>query len=232
MPYSFVLYPTPLSSRVTLTPDGAPASLGQAYTAPDGRPGQVCYVGDTVASGHGAALLVEANGHIPFTGRGFLILEGGVARLQVDDVTLTPEPAAPPTPEPGPPQTGGTPEEIIQRVYSNTRPNLATAAGCGKFTEDCCDALHNEHSTMWGHIAKSPGQNQYNGHAVDALMLLGNAPGTSAGIYDIIFSSASPEAKPAFNYVSPPDYSLWYYPADAATMGVQMVAIPTLRRRL
>ena len=230
MAYSFVIYPTPLSSKVTLTPDGAPASLGQAYTAPDGRPGQVCYVGDTVASGHGAALLVEANGHIPFTGRGFLILEGGVARLQVDDVMLTPEPAAPPTPEPGPPQTGGTPQEIIQRVYETTHPNLATAAGCGKFTEDCCTALHDQHSPAWGHIKKNPGQNQYNGHAVDAVMLLFAANGTAGGIYDIVFSSASPEAKPAFNYVEPPIAELWHYPAGAPPLGEVLLA--EYRRRV
>jgi hypothetical protein len=153
----------------------------------------------------------------------------------VDDYTLSAEPVAPaPGPTP-PPTTGGTPLEIINRVFTTTNPNLATVAGCGKFTEDCCDALHVEHSPMWGHIAKTEGQTQANGHAIDALMLLANVSnasgGTTAGIYDIIFSSASFEAKPVFNYVEPPKYELWYYPADAVTRGVTMIALPRFDRR-
>jgi hypothetical protein len=85
---------------------------------------------------------------------------------------------------------------------------------------------------MWGHVAKNPGQNQYHQHAVDAVMLLANAGNTGAGIYDIIYSSASPEAKPAFNYAGPPDYNLWLYPADAQTRGATLVLIPSLLPRV
>jgi len=222
MPYSYVLFPNPLDARAQLSPDSGVPVVGVPTTDDAGRPGQVCTVPDSTPSGHGATLELSAPGYLPLRLRGFLLVDPStqVARLQVDDYTLTPEPAAPaPGPTP-PPTTGGTPLEIINRVYNETRPNLATAAGCGKFTEDVCDALHAEHSQAWGHIAKNPGQNQYNGHAVDAVMLLGNAGGTTAGIYDIIFSSASPEAQPVFNYVEPPNYELWYYPASSATRGV------------
>jgi hypothetical protein len=70
-----------------------------------------------------------------------------------------------------------------------------------------------------GPRAQDARPNQYNGHAVDAVQLALNVPGTAAGIYDIIFSSASAEAKPVFNMAGPPEYDLWYYPAvDAATL--------------
>ncbi|HXU01593.1 MAG TPA: hypothetical protein VN903_11410 [Polyangia bacterium] len=235
MPYAFVLYPTPLDAHVTLKPDSGGAVAGIPYSDASGRPGQLCTVADGVPTGQGAELNLEAPGYVSLRLRGFLQLKDGVGRLQVDDYTLPAEPAAPaPGPTP-PPATGGSPLEIINRVYAATNPNLATAAGCGKFTEDCCDALHVEHSPMWGHIAKTEGQNQFNGHAVDALMLLANVStasgGTTAGIYDIIFSSASFEAKPVFNYVEPPNYELWYYPADAATRGVTMAALPRFDRR-
>jgi hypothetical protein len=236
MPFAFVLYPTPLDAHVTLKPDSGGAVAGIPYSDASGRPGQLCTVADGVPSGQGAEINLEAPGYVSLRLRGFLLLKDGVGRLQVDDYTLPAEAAAPgPTP---PPETGGSPLEIINRVYATTNPNLATAAGCGKFTEDCCDALHVEHSPMWGHIAKEPGQNQFNGHAVDALMLLANvsnpanpAANTVAGVYDIIFSSASFEAKPVFNYAHPPQYELWYYPAAASTRGVIMLAIPRFDRR-
>jgi hypothetical protein len=219
MPSSFVIYPTPLSARVTLTPDGQPGAQGVAYTAPEGRQGQVCYVADGVTSGHGASLLVEATDYVPVSARGFLVIDKDVARLQVDDFFLTEMPKAPPPPDPVDPVGNKTAPQIIDEVYRTTHPNLATKEGCGRFTEDCCMALHEQHSEAWGHIHKYEGQNQFNGHAVDAVMLLGYTPDAQAGIYDIIFSSASPEASPAFNWAGPPDYALWYYPANAPTRG-------------
>jgi hypothetical protein len=224
MPYAFVLYPSPLDARAVLTPDSNPPITAVPYTDPAGRPGQIAYVPDTVPSGHGAELVLEAPAYLPSRVRGFLTLGPDptgqpVGRLEVDDYRLEPVPAAPgPGPTP-PPTTGGSPQQIIDRVYQTTHPNLATIEGCGKFTEDCCTALHTEHSQAWGHIDKDPGQNQYHGHAVDALMLLGNVGDTAAGIYDIIFSSASAEAKPVFNWVEPPNYEDWIYPAEAATRG-------------
>jgi len=117
-------------------------------------------------------------------------------------------------PEPGPiPVPGETPEEIIQYVYESTLPNLSTHDGCGQFTENVQTALSNSLSPLYGHISKTPGQNQYNGHAVDAIMLLMDFDGVVAGVYDIISNSVSDEARPAFNHVGPPDSNLWYNPA-------------------
>jgi hypothetical protein len=92
--------------------------------------------------------------------------------------------------------------------------------------------LHTESSGYWGHIAKQPGQNQYNGHAVDAVMLPLNIPGTAAGIYDIIFSSVSAEAKPVFNMAGPPEYEKWYYPAaDAGTHSTPVLVLRVAPKR-
>jgi hypothetical protein len=62
-------------------------------------------------------------------------------------------------------------------------------------------------------VKKVGAQNNYNGHAVDALQLLKDTKDTKAGIYDIIFSSESPEAKIVFNRADDPAPNLWYYPA-------------------
>lgn len=228
--YKFVVFPDPLTAGVTLTPDASGVPIaGAMYTDHDGRQGQVCQVPDGTPTGQGAALDIVAPGYVPAHVRGFLQLVDvpeRIARLQVDDVNLTPAAVDPEVPPVNP---DASPFEIINHVYETTRPNLATVEGCGKFTEDCCTALHTDHSNAWGHVKKNPGQNQYNGHAVDALMLLGAAPDTSPGIYDIVFSSASPEAKPAFNYAGPPDYALWYYPATAYRIGVTKAGTPVLR---
>jgi hypothetical protein len=224
----FVVYPTPLDAEVKLSPDSGGTIILSPYTDPNGRPGQVGEVADSTPSGHGATLNLEAPGYESLRLRGFLVHDLATARLQVDDYTLTATPQAPPDPGPTPPSGPRTPLQIIEGVYATGQFNLATHDGCGEFTEACCTALHEENSTMWGHIQKNPGQNQYNGHAVDAVMALANVPGASAGIYDIIYSSASPEAKPVFNWVEPPNYDLWFYPANARTRGVQVVAVPLL----
>lgn len=228
----FVIYPTPLDAEVFLSPDSGGSLILGPYTAPDGRHGKVAQIANSIISGHGATLELQAPGYETLRVRGFLVHDDVTARLQVDDLTLTAAVVAPPdVPDVPPPSGPRSPLDIINGVYNATHPNLGTAAGCGQFTEDCCDALHEEHSPLWGHISKTPGQNQFNGHAVDAVMLLGNAYGTTAGIYDIVFSSASPEARPVFNFVEPPVYDLWYYPASAPTRGVVMVAVSTSHRR-
>jgi len=210
MPYQFVFYPDPSSAPITLTPDSGGTYTSVPYIHTDGRQGQCAYVADATPENQGALLHVAADGYEPRDMRGFLRLydDGMSARLEVDDVKLTPAAV-----EVAPPPAGSSPLDIINHVYATTQPQLWTHEGCGRFCEDCCEALHTQHSAYWGHITKTPGQNQFNGHAVDAVQLALNVPGCQAGIYDIIFSSVSAEAKPVFNYVEPPKYDLWYYPA-------------------
>jgi hypothetical protein len=219
MAYEFAYYPDPLAGSLVLKPDVGGVYQCTPYThPPTGRQGMACQVPDTVPNGQGAALEQSAEGYFPLTLRGFLMLDPDTktARLQVDDSHLQATGAPPPgtTPPPtGPPN----PLDIINRVYAETHPQLWTHEGCGLFTENCARALHEESSPYWGHIAKEPGQNQYNGHAVDAVMLALNIPGTAAGIYDIIYSSVSAEAKPVFNMAGPPEYEKWYYPEGTAS---------------
>jgi len=225
MPYSMIVYPTPLDAAVMFTPDATGTGIpGGPYTAPDGRPGQIIYVPDDIPDQQGAWLTVERDGYVPMHVRGFLALnpETQIARLQVDDYMLV---ASGDPIDPVDPDSTRTPQEIIDEVYRTTDANLHTHDGCGQFTEAVCDALHREHSQKWGHVAKTPGQNQYNGHAVDAVMLLGTAKGVAAGTYDIILDSVSPEAEPAFNHVGPADPNLWLYPAAVAALAFELQSI-------
>jgi len=216
MPYTFVFYPEPTTASVKLTPDSGASYTSVPYTHTSGRQGQVCYINDGTPDQQGATLDITADGYEADQFRGFLKLDtpSMSARLQVDDRKLKQSAAAP---APMPP--GSAPFDIIMHVYNTTHPQLWTVEGCGKFTEDCCTALHEQSSPYWGHVDKDPGQNQWNGHAVDAVMLVVNIAGTAAGIYDIIFSSASSEAKPVFNFAGPPEPDKWVYPADAAQRG-------------
>ena len=211
MPYSFVFYPDPPNAPITVTPDAGGSYTSVPYIYTDGRQGQVAYLADNTPENQGALLAIAAvPGYEADEMRGFLRLypDTMTARLEVDDKKLKPADA-----EPVPLPPGSSPLDIINAVYAQTQPQLWTHEGCGKFTEDCCAALHSQHSAYWGHIRKNPGQNQFNGHAVDAVQLALNVPGCNAGVYDIIYSSVSAEAKPAFNFAGPPEYDLWFYPA-------------------
>lgn len=64
-------------------------------------------------------------------------------------------------------------------AYDQTQPN-----GRGAFTEAAVAACH-AIDPRWGHIKKNPGQNQYNGHAVD-FMVWKNPDGVTAEGYDIL----------------------------------------------
>jgi hypothetical protein len=86
--------------------------------------------------------------------------------------------------------------------------DLTTKEGCGRFTEACCAALHAV-NPLWGHIKKSGAQNQFNGHAVDAIQLLA---GEGNGIFDIIFDSESPSAKAQFIRKGDPEPALFLRP--------------------
>jgi hypothetical protein len=226
MPYSVIVYPDPLAARVVLTPDySGVGATGTPYTHTDGRQGQICTLPDDVPDEQGAAMDVTLDGYVPMRVRGFLKLNPAtkVARLQVDDYNLVADPNAG---SGGGGSTGPSdrsPEEIINDVFNRTHPDLASHEGCGRFTEDVCEALHIEHSQKWGHVAKNPGQNQYNGHAVDAVILLGDAKQTTGGTYDIIQNSVSVSATPAFNYVGPADPNLWYYPPEMAAVRYQVM---------
>ena len=223
MPVLFI-YPTPLDAECNLGHDTGFNVDGQDNVDPNGRPGKSFNIPDGVPDRNGCTLRIAAPGYQELRIRGLLVMEEDDCYLYADDFLLT-EASLPPDPE-EPPDSGGgdvtpqTPIEVINGVYGTGRYNLATHPGCGEFTEECCRQLHRLLSRGYGHIKKDPGQNQYNGHAVDAVMLLVNSSTAGAGIYDIIVDSVSPNAHPAFNFVGPPDPNKWYW--DEAIGGVSV----------
>ena len=216
------IYARPLDSLVELTLDSG-QYLSAHSTHANGRDDAHILVLPEGTHGQGGRLTVTAEGRQGSSVRGIVAPSdnGSPAMFLFDDfgeLPLDDEASQPPEPEtPEPPDIEATnAEEIVHEVYNNTNHDLSTHDGCGAFTEDCCVALHENDSDLWGHIRKpDPGQNQYNGHAVDALMLLA---GEGCGIYDIIHDSVSPNATPAYNYKGPPDPELWYYPTGNVTL--------------
>lgn len=224
MPHQYFVFPTPANARVGLAHDSGWSATAVPGTDPQGRAGQVFDVPDTVPDNAGAQLNLDAEGKVPLQMRGVLTYADATrAYLQCDDFTMADLPAPP---EP-PPVTGGSPLEIINSVYATGSYNLATKPGCGTFTEECCRQLAAAYGTPpWGHVAKSAGQNQYNAHAVDAVHCL---YGGDHGIWDIITSSVSSSAKPAFNRAGDSNPEIWRpptplpcVPAGAATRAVQL----------
>jgi hypothetical protein len=175
-------------------------------TAPDDRPGFYISVPASVPANQGAQLDISAPNKITQSVRGLLTFIGDRAYLQCDDFTLADVPVAPPTPEPPEPQPppGPGPEVVnhLDRItawYATGAYDLSTKSGCGTFTEKVADDFHAfyfDRGQMWGHIKKEGGQNQYNEHAVDAIQ---NLYGEQNGKWDIIVSSVSASAHPAFN---------------------------------
>jgi hypothetical protein len=116
---------------------------------------------------------------------------------------------APPQPAPGPPHPEDA-EGIVDWVYANQEHDLSTHEGCGQFIEACCTALHDYNSEAWMHDKRTPPQNNYNGHAVDAVQCIA---GQYYGMYDLIHDSVSDNAAPCFNRVGDPNPANAYYPA-------------------
>lgn len=208
------IYSRPAEAGVRFILDSGITVVSDAPTSANGRnDAHILELPDDTPS-QGGALLVDAAGYHPFEGRGIVTPAGDVATFTFDDVHLTAATATPPTeppPSPGPPDPSD-PFGIIQWVYAGGTGvtfDLAFHEGCGQFTEACARSLFQYNARGWGHMKKNPGQNQYNGHAVDAIQCIS---GEWFGVYDIITSSVSHDAAPAFNYIGPPVLELWYPP--------------------
>jgi hypothetical protein len=102
--------------------------------------------------------------------------------------------------------------EVVRRVFEDGRFDLSTKEGCGRFTEACAVALHRIDGEF-GHLRKRPAQNQYNGHAVDALLY--RATGQTV---DLIISSGGPESRINWLVNEGDAYSpdMWYPPDPQA----------------
>jgi hypothetical protein len=208
-------FPDPSDALCKFQPDSLPQPiLGVPDVHPvNGAPCQSFLIPESVPNQQGAHLTIEKAGYVPYVLHGILSTQLPYGYFDVDVFRLQPEKVCPdPIPVPPiPPPTDKTPLGIIKSVYARGIYNLSTKEGCGQFTEACCKELHEQLSETYGHLRKAGAQNQYNGHAVDALQRL--APQLDAGIYDIIISSESPDAEPAYNRAGDADPTKWYYPA-------------------
>lgn len=81
---------------------------------------------------------------------------------------------------------------VVQLVFQTGNHDLTTHDGCGRFTEACARELF-KGDPNFGHLKKRPGQNQFNGHAVDAVLY--KPTGQSI---DLIAASETPDARPAW----------------------------------
>lgn len=216
--------------HITLAHDSGWSGIAMPATDPQGRAGSVFDIPDSVPDGNGAQLNLDAEGAMPLQLRGRLTYaDAERAFLECDDFTLVELPAPP---EP-PPVTGSTPLEVINAVYATGQFNLATKPGCGQFTEECARQLAALWGgPPWGHVAKGGAQNMYNNHAVDAVHSL---YGPDHGIWDIITSSVSTSARPAFNRAGDSNPEIWRpadelpcVPAGATTRDVPVTLTITL----
>jgi hypothetical protein len=212
MPHELIVFTDPPNALVQLIHDSGYSAVAIPVTHASGRPGQGISIPDTVPNNNGCELRISADGKVTLKQRAILIYNQSYAYLMTDDFYLsdTPSEVTPPNPPAEGPPNAQDPAGIINWVYASGSYDLSTHDGCGLFTEACTTALHDWNNQMWGHIKKTGAQNQYNGHAVDALQCLA---GPFAGIWDIVHDSVSPNATPAFNYKGIPDPALWYYPA-------------------
>jgi hypothetical protein len=218
-----LIFPDPLDARCELRHDDGSGLVVIAVpdTHSQGRRGQSFAIPTGLPQGHGARLFISSPGKVQLEQRGALWYDDGIVQIPfpeggaclfTDDFRLVSMPTVPVIPDTHP-DPNKDPFKIIVDTYNPTIHDLTTHDGCGKFTEDCCKALHEQHNITWGHVRKSGAQEQYNGHAIDAIQILMAVTNTPAGTYDIVQSSQSPSAKPSFNRVDDAHQSLWYYPA-------------------
>src|SRR5262245_24431568 len=182
------LHASPDVPTLVFTPDSGPGPItGIRTTDPTGRTDAYPVQIPASTTGGGAALNVTWPDGAAIELRGFLVpSQETEARFQCDDFHKpAPYGVAPPTPEPPQPQppTSRDPLTRINQIYATGQFNLVNKEGCGLFTEAVCTDFHNYYGGQWGHIRKNPGQNQFNGHAVDAVQAV---VGEHMGIWDII----------------------------------------------
>lgn len=218
----YLFFPDPLDSHCEFTIGDGRKFVAVPDTHSQGRKGQSVTLPSNTPQGNGAHLVITHAGKVTLDQFGILWYQDGTmanvpfpeggAALLTDDFRLQDIPNAPPS-------NGGNqnpnlePLNIILAVEATHQFDLTTHDGCGKFTEECCKQLHERNSKDWGHVRKFGAQEQFNGHAIDAIMLKVATPNTPAFIYDIIVNSQAPGAHAALNVASAVNESLWYYPA-------------------
>jgi len=103
-------------------------------------------------------------------------------------IDLTPIVIEPPPIDPEPPMNVPYEMDTVNAINAQYPHLLQTNSGetCGEFTERVVVELAKK-DDKWGHVGKRPGQNQYNGHAIDAVMY--RSDDIPDNVVDIINSS-------------------------------------------
>lgn len=207
------IYARPPHTQITVLLDNG-VNLLLPATIANGRDDAHVVVLPAGTTAQGAVVRATLDGIIVRELRGIVCpADLGPADFRFDDFGDVTPPATPEPDPPLPPNPYADPEAILHRVYAEQYYDLSTKEGCGTFTEAVVEALHAEQSDHWGHIRKTAAQNQWNGHAVDAVLLLVAVGETAQGCYDIIWSTESPDAVPLWTYKGPDPNAatIWYY---------------------
>lgn len=117
--------------------------------------------------------------------------------------------------------------QVIKDLYNTGSFKLDTKEGCGIFTRAAVRACRAV-DPRFGDLLKKPGQNQYDGHAVDNMLYLSDTPGQSVAV-DIISQSETPQAAPSWGE-DIPRYSRsdWNDPGPYPQSTVNRPALPFL----
>lgn len=225
----YLIFVDPKDSVGLLTLDNGLVIKSHPAKHPSGREGIAFDIPDNAPNGNGCLLVLGRLDYFDEVKRGILWLdfESNFADVQFDDFRLIKKPAPCPEPVPEPipdPKPSNHPAAIMDRIYKTGKYDLGTKKGCGEFTEEVTRQFHLQ-DNQWGHIKKIPPQNCWppddgnistKHHAVDANMLLANylvdGELIKSGIYDLIFDTESPNAKPQFIRTGDVNTNLWYYP--------------------
>lgn len=118
--------------------------------------------------------------------------------------------------------------DTVQQVFNAGTWDLESTTGCGLFTEAVVRALR-QRDARWHHLKKNPGQNNYDGHAVDNGLYVVDAPALSIAV-DFVRGSAEAGATIAWTPDDPR-----YTAADAMvpeplqTSGIVRPPLPFIR---
>lgn len=195
-------------ARLVDTPDG-PWLLTMTHTALRLRPlkARDGFVRETGNNGN-------LNSHVVCVGRTLHVVyqdsSGKVGRWE-QSIDAPREPfvdAPPPPPIDPPPPAMSTPNrlDVVRDEFSKQPPAPNSTESCGEFTRRVARRLHAEDAN-WGMLTKNPGEGQYQGFAVDALIYK-----PTQQVIDILAGAEGPNPQPAWQEVPKRDSNHWAVP--------------------
>lgn len=130
-------------------------------------------------------------------------------RTVFDGPSPVPVPKPPPVPEP-PPMTPNR-LDVVRDEFNKQPPSPNSTESCGEFTRRVARRLHRD-DPNWGMLTKTPGEAQYQGFAVDALIYR-----TTQQVIDILAGAEGPSPSPAWQEVPKRNINHWAAPPESET---------------